>query len=167
MKEYKSIFQTISYLQYPLFICGLVFVFLSLIIIFRAFGDSPTDDQVMNLIGDMSYHWNIAFFLFGLAVSFSTLQDTTKTQNKLSENVWRDPRKGVIALALMSAIAILFISLSIVGMFMYPESILNKMSYGFLAFGIAYVGVLKAAIEMFEHHREDRKPTPVRKNENN
>jgi hypothetical protein len=108
-----------------------------------------------------THYVNLSFFLFGLAVSFSTLQDTSKTQNQLSKSVWQHPRKGKIALLFISLTAFFFISISFAGMVFFPDSIINKLSYGFLAFGIAYIGVLKAAIEMFEHHRSDRKNQPI------
>lgn len=52
--------------------------------------------------------------------------------------------------------ALFFVTLGLLGMLVFPESIIGMLSYGFLAFGIAYICVVRSAIEMFEHHRLDR-----------
>lgn len=156
MSDYKNIFQLISYFQYPFFLAGIGYITYSFYILLSGTSNSSDAPLLEMLFESIAHYWNMAFFMFGLGVSFSTLQDTKKTQNNLSKNVWQDPLKGRVALIFMSFIALFFISLSFVGMFIIQDSILTMLSYGFLAFGIAYVGVLRAAIEMFEYHRLDR-----------
>lgn len=156
MNSHRHIFHLISYLQYPFYAGGLIYVIISLFRMTGVINESGielTTDQVLE-IG--FYFWNIAFFLFGLGVSFSTLQDTSKTQNKLSQRVWQDPKKGKLALVFMTLTALFFVTLGLLGMLVFPESIIGMLSYGFLAFGIAYICVVRSAIEMFEHHRLDR-----------
>lgn len=97
----------------------------------------------------------------GLGVSMSTLQDTTTTQNKVSKRVWEDPKKGKVALLIMSLTALMFIASAFMAMFLFKGSVLEQLSFGLLALGIAYVGLLRAAIEMFENHRRDKNSPSV------
>jgi len=92
----------------------------------------------------------------GLGISFSTLQDTTTTQNEISRRVWESPSKGKLVI-LISAISTFFIiALGITGILSPLESILRQVSIGLIALGIGLIGMLKGMIEMFEHHRSDR-----------
>ncbi|MFV8226477.1 hypothetical protein [Christiangramia aquimixticola] len=46
--------------------------------------------------------------------------------------------------------------MGITGYFKTTSGILSEISYGLLALGIGYIGILKVAIEMFENHRLDK-----------
>jgi protein-S-isoprenylcysteine O-methyltransferase Ste14 len=98
---------------------------------------------------------NVLIFM-GLGISFSTLQDTTKTQNKMSRKVWENPKKGKLAILLISLLTLSFILIGLTGYFSTNENKLKELSIGIIIFGIGLIGLLKAAIEMFENHRKDK-----------
>jgi uncharacterized membrane protein len=101
---------------------------------------------------------NVLIFM-GLSVSFSSLQDTSKTQNELSKKIWEDPIKARIMIIIM-ALAILFFLLSgLFGYFFLEVGVMKEVSIGIIIFGLGMFGLLKAAIEMFENHRKDKNPT--------
>lgn len=78
LKSYKLFFQYLSYLQYPLLIIALYFTSESLIY-------DLDKNQVLESL-------NKGLLFIGLGISFSTLQDITKTQNKLSRVVYQNPK---------------------------------------------------------------------------
>ena len=137
MGKVKQLFQTISYLQYPLMLVALGYVVYPYFAGFDTFWTSI----------------NSALIFSGLAISFSTLQDTTKTQNNFSKKIWEDPRKGMLALMMISGTTLLLLALGMFGFFVSKGGILKEVSFGVLMLGLGYVGLLKAAIEMHEHHR--------------
>ena len=102
-------------------------------------------------------NYNYVLIFMGLGVSLSTLQDTTKAQNKLSKKVWENPKKGKRMLSLLAFAALFFISMGLYGVFIAYNEILKQLAFGTIVFGIGIVGLLKAAIEMFENHRLDKK----------
>lgn len=106
--------------------------------------------------------FNSALIFMGLAISFSTLQDTTKTQNKISKKVWQSPKKGKITLACMAVMALYCIISGIVGFYSSEMEVLQQFSFGLIVLGIGILGLLKAAMEMFENHRLDKSP-PLQK----
>lgn len=137
MGKVKQLFHAISYLQYPLLLIALGYVVYPY---FKGFGT----------------FWpsiNNALIFSGLAISFSTLQDTTKTQNNFSKKIWENPRKGMLALMMISGTTLLFLILGMFGFFVAKGGILKEVSFGVLMLGLGYFGLLKAAIEMHEHHR--------------
>ena len=141
MGKAKQIFHLISYLQYPLLLVALGYM------AYPYFAGLDTFRQTF---------WpsvNDALIFSGLAISFSTLQDTTKTQNNVSKKIWEDPRKGALALWTISAITLAFLLVGIYGLYVSKGGILKEVSFGVLMLGLGYVGLLKTAIEMHEHHR--------------
>jgi protein-S-isoprenylcysteine O-methyltransferase Ste14 len=101
--------------------------------------------------------YNTLLIFSGIGTSFSTLQDTSKTQNTLSKRVWENPKYGKIALTAIAAMALLFILTGMATLLGMSESDLKELSLGLIVFGIGMIGMLKAAIEMFENHRADKK----------
>lgn len=99
---------------------------------------------------------NSTLIFMGLAVSFSALQDTSKTQNKLSKDVWENPKKGKFVIIMMSLTILLFLVLGIIGYLFTVDGILKELSIGLIILGLGMFGFLKAAIEMFENHRKDK-----------
>ena len=91
----------------------------------------------------------------GLSVSFSTLQDTTKTQNEVSRKVFSSPLLGKCFLLLLAIGTAGTIAVGLWGMYQVPDHKLYQLSLGFVVLGIGLIGLLKAASEMFEHHRTD------------
>lgn len=137
MKTARDFFHKISYLQYPLMILGSYYVI------------HPMIDGYQNIWSD----YNKLLVFYGLAISFSTLQDTTKTQNKLSERIWKDPKKSKMAIVYFAVLAFLSIALGLFCLLGTQNKNLNEISFGLLALGVGLVGLLKAALEMAEHHQ--------------
>lgn len=136
----KDFFHKISYLQYPLMLIGLYFAVRPYIAGFDTLWDSL----------------NSLLIFMGLGISFSTLQDTTKTQNEVSRRIWEDPKKGKRFITFMSVATLLFIILGLFGYFFSNLSVLQELSFGLIVLGIGFMGMVKSAVEMFEYHRKDK-----------
>ena len=136
----KLYFHYISYLQYPLILIALFYSFKPIIF------DSIPDLKNVNSM----------LVFMGLAISFSTLQDTTKTQNKFSKRIWESPKKGKIALAYLGLLSLFLIIYGVYGFLSNNNEILTEISFGIIVLGIGMIGMLKSAIEMFENHRKDK-----------
>lgn len=139
MNNVKKLFHPISYVQYPLMLIALFYTFVPY---FRGF------DVFWQSI-------NQALIFAGLAISFSTLQDTTKTQNNFSKKIWEDPKKGSRALMVIFISALAMLAFGLYGFFVAKNGIVKEVAFGTLMLGIGYLGLLKSAIEMFENHRID------------
>lgn len=137
----RDLFHKISYLQYPLLFIA---VYYSLKPYFVGF------DTIWE-------NYNNTLIFGGLGISLSTLQDTTKTQNKFSKRIWENPKKGKIVLLWLSLLTVSLILTGMFGMYISENEVLKALSFGTIVFGIGLIGLLKAAIEMFENHRTDKK----------
>jgi len=140
MNNVKNLFHKISYAQYPLMLVALVY---ALVPYFQGF----------------SVFWtciNQALIFAGLGISFSTLQDTSKTQNTVSRKIWESPEKGRRALMFIAVSALLMLVVGLYGFLLAKDGIVKEVAFGMLMLGIGYIGLLKSAIEMFENHRSDR-----------
>lgn len=146
----KNIFQIISYLQYPLMLLALFF---SIKPYFNGI------NYLVNNIEILFKDYNYVLIFMGLGISFSTLQDTTKTQNKLSKKIWENPKKGKIMIAIISGLVFLVLGYGIFGYFITENQKIKELSFGAIVFGIGLIGFLKTAIEVFENHRKDKKTT--------
>lgn len=145
--NFKLVFQYISYLQYPLMLIALYFAFSPYLSGLEKLRENPS------LLFD---NLNSALIFMGLGISFSSLQDTTKTQNKFSLTVWESPKKGKIAIILMCMMILLFLLFGLIGYFSSEKGVLKDMSVGIIVLGLGMFGFLKSAIEMFENHRKDK-----------
>ena len=141
----RDIFHKISYAQYPLMFIAVIYALKPYISGFESFFEN----------------YNYTLIFMGLAISFSTLQDTTKTQNKLSRKTWENPRKGKRVLVLMGCMALFFLLAGLYGMYVSKIDGLQQVSLGLLVLGIGLIGMLKSATEMFENHRLDKKKSQV------
>jgi len=142
MKNTRQFFHFLSYVQYPLMIVVLYYYV-----------------QVIISIANRDPDWsalNSALIFLGILVGFSTLQDTTKTQNKISRKIWESPIKGRIALWTISVLVLLFLISGLTGFLSSRENIHKEVTFGLIVLGIGMLGMLKGAIEMFENHRKDR-----------
>jgi len=137
MKNAAQLFHSISYLQYPLMLIGIYYCYKPLL--FNA--DSIWAD------------YNKALVFIGLAISFSTLQDTKKTQNKLSKRVWENPKYARAFLIYIALLIVFIISFGMFGLFGTENANVQELSFGAIIFGIGLIGLLKTAIEMAENHR--------------
>lgn len=99
---------------------------------------------------------NSTLIFMGLGISFSSLQDTTKTQNEFSKKVWESPVKGKIMISLMSIMILFLLIVGLVGFYSVEIGILKDLSFGLIVLGLGMFGLLKAAFEMFENHRKDK-----------
>uniref|UniRef100_UPI0024907120 hypothetical protein n=1 Tax=Salegentibacter mishustinae TaxID=270918 RepID=UPI0024907120 len=140
----KNTFQIISYFQYPLMFLALFFVI------------KPSFSGLDNL--DILFlNYNSALIFLGLAISFSTLQDTTKTQNNFSKKIWTNPKKGKKMIFLISVVTFSTLILGISLYFFQKNVNLKELSFGIIVIGIGLIGFLKTAIDLFENHRIDKK----------
>lgn len=85
MNKAVDYFHKVSYLQYPFMAVALWYVIKPYTYLF--------DDPENYFLIALADYQNMLIFL-GIGISFSTLQDTTKTQNNFSKKVWQSPRKG-------------------------------------------------------------------------
>ena len=141
MFDPRTVFQKISYLQYPVMLIALYYSFKPYIVGFDTIWEN----------------YNLTLVFMGLGISLSTLQDTTKTQNKLSRKIWESPKKGKIAIILITIMSLLIILTGLYGVYLSTSEILKELSYGTIVLGIGVLGLLKASIEMYENHRLDKK----------
>lgn len=140
MIDTRKVFHVISYLQYPMMLIAMYFVL----------------QPYFNDFNGIFKALNTGLIFLGLGVSFSTLQDTTKTQNEVSRKIWEHPIKGKIFLVLISVVTFTLIITGIIGVFAAAEAPLSELSLGLVVLGIGLVGLLKSASEMFENHRLDK-----------
>lgn len=136
--NFKQIFHYVSYLQYPLMLVGTYYAIYPYI-----YGFDTLWVSLNNLLVFM-----------GLGISFSTLQDTSKTQNEFSKKVWESPKKGKRMLILLSFLTAFVLLIGIIGYFSASISVLKELSFGTIVLGIGLMGMLKAAAEMAENHRK-------------
>jgi hypothetical protein len=124
MPDAKKIFHIISYLQYPFLIVSIYYCY-----------------RQMIMSGDVSFpDINKGLMFLGLGVSFSTLQDNPKYAKRF-----------IFAVAIMVAF---FVGIGLFGTLISRNPILNELAIGCLGLGIGMLGMLKAVIEMAEHHKK-------------
>ena len=145
--SFRTFFHYISYLQYPLMLLGVYFMIEPYLHGFENVNENPNV---------LFQSLNSVLIFMGLALSFSSLQDTTKTQNKLSENIWKDPKKGKILIGVIGFQILSAIVLGLLGYYFIEGGVLKQLSIGLIVLGLGMFGFLKAAIEMFENHRVDK-----------
>jgi hypothetical protein len=138
MKNTKKTFHLLSYLQYPLMLIGLYFVL------------NPYFNSFQSIWEDSNY----TLVFFGLGISMSTLQDTTKSQNNLSTRVWENPKYAKAFLLYLAILTLLVTSIGIYCLFWVKNPNLKSLSFGIIAMGISLIGLLKSAIEMAENHQK-------------
>lgn len=147
--NFRDVFHKVSYLQYPMMAVGLYYAFMPYVVGFDSIWEN----------------YNYFLIFTGLGISFSTFQDISKTQNKLSKSVWESPRKGKFFLYLITFSILMFLSMGMFGIYIsnseiLPDAaiseILASLSMGFIVISISMLGQLKVAMEMFEYHRRDK-----------
>ncbi|MET6990284.1 hypothetical protein [Sediminicola arcticus] len=145
--NFKTIFHYISYLQYPLMLIGLYFAFSPYLLGMEILKENP------KLIFE---NFNSVLIFMGLGTSFSSLQDTSKTQNTFSRKIWENPIKGKITIIVMCLTILFSLIFGLTGYFNAQDGILKDLSVGIIVLSLGLFGFLKAAIEMFENHRKDK-----------
>ena len=136
MKNTTKFFHILSYLQYPIMLIALYYSF------------RPYLNGFETVIDDL----NKVLMFMGLGISFSTLQDTSKTQNKISLKVYQNPTYARLFFLFISAVIILLITVGLLGLFELSEPVFQEISLGTLVMGIGMIGLLKAVSEMIENH---------------
>lgn len=129
--NYTKVFAILSYLQYPFILIGVYFTFMN------------DFDKVL--------------IFMGLGVGFATLQDTTKTQNKLDRLIYENPKAGKITLGILTLMTFLIIGFGVFGYLNVENEKTKELSIGFIVIGLGFIGALKTGAEMFDNHRKDKK----------
>lgn len=136
IKDFTDYFHKASYIQYPLMILAVGYFYKP---IFAGFDSMWID-------------YNYGLIFMGLGLSFATLQDTTKTQNKFSKRIYENPVWAGRFLLYILTLVVLFLVCGIYGLFAADTEIISSLSYGLLSLGVGLIGVLKAAGEMAHYH---------------
>ena len=142
----KLLFHYLSYLQYPLMIFVIYFALEPYL---NGFFES---EDKMNLALDSIN--NMMIFL-GLGISFSSLQDTTKTSLKFEKKIWEDPKKGIWIIALIILLSFSTLAFGVFGYFITENEQIKEVSFGAIVLGVGLLGFLKTGIEVFDSHRKD------------
>ncbi|MBI3219448.1 MAG: hypothetical protein HYZ44_08050 [Bacteroidetes bacterium] len=137
MLDAKKIFHIISYLQYPFLIVSIYYCYREFVM-----SGAPSFPDI-----------NKGLMYLGLGVSFSTLQDTTKTQNSISRRVFENPKYAQRFIVVVAVLVAFFVDIGLFGT-ISRNPILNELAIGCLGLRIGMMGMLKAVIEMAEHHRK-------------
>ncbi len=143
MFEPKNILNKISYLQYPFMLISGYYIVQPYIVGFDTIWEN----------------YNLALLFMGIAISLSTLQDTTKMQNEMSRKIWEDPKKGKRMLIALRLLAFGCIAIGIFGASVSTNEALKELSYGIIVLGIGLIGMLNTAMDLFDNHRLDKKTT--------
>ncbi len=147
MKSTKQFFHILSYLQYPLLVFAVYFSIKPYLNGFRYM-----KEHLNETLGYLNY-----FLVFlGLAISFSTLQDTTKTSLNFEKKIWRSPKKGKKFIIMISLMTFSTLAYGIFGYFITNNEKIKELSFGGIVLGIGLLGFLKTALEVFENHRNDK-----------
>ena len=138
MDVLKKVFNSISYLQYPIMISSFFFAL------------RPYFTGFETLFADV----NNMLIIMGLGISFSTLQDTKKTQNEVSRKIWSNPKKSKWWISIMLIFCLIIMLAGVFSYFKSAESKLKDVSIGLIVFGISMLGMVKAALEMAEYQQK-------------
>ncbi len=141
--NYKLFFHYLSYLQYPLLAGCAYFLFQSVS------GEFDLNTYLMNM--------NNMLVLMGIAISFSTLQDSKKASLKFEQKIWKKPKAGKLFLIFLILFTLLVLVIGFGAYFYSGNENIKEISFGTIVFGIGLISFTKTAIEIFENHREDRK----------
>lgn len=106
---------------------------------------------ILNDLNGLFSDFNTGLVYLGLGISLSTLQDTTKTQNKLSKRIFQNPRYAKRFLIVLIIQILVFIGLGLFGFYQDLSNPFKELSFGFLSIGIGLIGLLKSASEMAEY----------------
>ncbi|MFM7428366.1 MAG: hypothetical protein ACKO1F_00525 [Flammeovirgaceae bacterium] len=144
MNDPKRFFHLISYLQYPCVLLGFFYCYKPVL---------TNLDGFLNNLDALLVEFNKALIFIGLGTSLSTLQDTTKVQNKFSQRIYDNPRKTKFFLWIMVTQTVIYLTLGLIGLF-GSIKFLQELAFGLIALGVGFVGILKSAIEMADYQRK-------------
>jgi len=145
--NFKKFFQILSYLQYPLILVALFFIIEPIII---------SRDEIVKDMSILFSSVSKSLIFMGLAISFSTLQDTSKSQHRLARKIWQNPKKGKFFLKVMIFNVISYFLLGVFGYLFVNDPAINDLAIGAIVLSISLIGMLKMGLEMFEKQRLDK-----------
>jgi small-conductance mechanosensitive channel len=145
--SFKTFFHYVSYLQYPLLLVAIYFMVNPYFHGIEHLKENP--DLIFQ-------NFNSVLIFMGLGISFSSLQDTTKTQSKFSKKVWQNPRSGKLMITMISIMILIFLTYGLIGYYYTKSEILEELSIGLIILSLGMLGFLKVTIEMFEYNRLDK-----------
>jgi hypothetical protein len=146
MNDPKRLFNLVSYLQYPFMLLGLFYCYKPVL---------TNLGTLFTILDTLLIEFNKGLVFIGLGASFSTLQDTTKVQNKFSQRIYDNPRKTRMFLIMMSSSIVLFITIGLIGLF-GSNKYLQELAYGLISLGVGFIGLLKGAIEIVDYQRKKK-----------
>ena len=123
-------------MQYPLMGISLFFMY------------RPWLNNRQNLLDD----FNLGLVFMGLAITFSTLQDTKKTHNKMSEKIWKNKKYATWFIVYFLLIIFVLIALALFWQF-GDNAALQGLSWGVLSIAMGLIGVVKSGLEMAEYQQ--------------
>lgn len=144
MPNARQVFHWLSYLQYPMIAASFIFYVPFIMSMTSGEPDLELLDKFL--------------IMLGVSLSFSTMQDTTKTQNKLSKRVWESPRAGKLFLSVLGVFTLFLIVMGLVLLLFPVTSVFGEIAVGILLLGLGLLGLMQSAIEMYENHRLDKNP---------
>lgn len=128
----KQVFHYISYLQYP---------FLILTIYHTTVPYLNGLDHLADNIPLIFKSINKVLLFMGLAISFSTLQDASKTSVEIEKKIWKSSKKRIVGLY---------------GYFISENENVKEIALGTTVLGIGLISFVKTSIEVYENHKHLR-----------
>lgn len=134
MKRIKQVLHYSSYLQYPAMLLALYYVLRPML---EGAGLDWTD-------------LNSALVFVGLGISLATLQDPSKSHNKLFSYIKDHPGDGKWIIIVIVAIILLILVMGLIGFFSENNNTLHELYFGFFLFGVGLIGFLQHAVDILE-----------------
>ncbi len=134
MKHIKKLLHLLSYLQYPAMLLALYYI-------------------LRPLVEAKGLDWedlNSSLVFVGLGISLATLQDPTKSHNKLFSYIKDNPGVGKRIIIVIVGITFLILVLGLIGFFSEQTNTLNELYFGFFLFGVGLIGFLQHAVDILE-----------------
>lgn len=113
MKNIKKLFHKLSYLQYPLV---LIAFYLLIKPLFKGF------DYISSNPEYLFNSYSNALMFFGVALSFSALQDPARPTLRFEKKIWQNLQKAKVFLSITLIIAFIFFASGFLGFIMSGSS---------------------------------------------
>ena len=81
------------------------------------------------------------------------MQDTKKTQNKLSKKIWQDPKRSKRVLIIMFVLVLFLIGFGVYFLLVETDVPIKDLAVGLIVLGIGYLNMTKSAMEMAANHQ--------------
>jgi MFS family permease len=93
---------------------------------------------------------NNAMVFVGLGISLATLQDPSRSQNKVFRYISEHPGHGKRMIALMAVITLFIMIFGLIGFFQEKNQTLNELYFGFFLLGVGLIGFIKGAVDVMD-----------------